>query len=420
MKNFVKLFMGLVLLSGLFYACSKDDSEDEIAIEGDEALTVEESLVLENFEEALDFNENNVVLPNGLTIGEFLKEMDVDFYDNWLRSNRNSVIGPQDARNLLISKLTAVALNLTNRSKHQYPDEGENKPAQSGLAYSWGGKDHTRRIAPPGPNTVCEEEIYGLDCSGFIHQLFENSGVDFIIGPANSQRNPSTIKNAITSAIPELDVLEVEDLGELSTNKFETGDIIYWLSGTRANHIGIVLKNTNGQLAVFQSNGTPGKNQTECDKNLGSKRGPRRILLSDPYWFGATKSYGIVRFNAKISGKWDFYFRCAGTTTDFFVEELEFPTGNVSNFNLIKPFIDLDGSSNVANFEFLYDNTTNTLSSEFIITDASLPDFERRDRFSVRLERDDTGYIVCENLYFINGSGCTIEARLVNKESLSQ
>ena len=65
------------------------------------------------------------------------------------------------------------------------------------LAYSWGGKEHTIRKAPPGANTVCTHQIYGLDCSGFIYQLFKKGGVDIAPGNADRQRKPENIKNAI-------------------------------------------------------------------------------------------------------------------------------------------------------------------------------------------------------------------------------
>jgi len=52
------------------------------------------------------------------------------------------------------------------------------------------------------------------------------------------------------------------------------------------------------------------------------------------------------------------------------------------------------------------------------MTDSSMPDFERKDQFFVKLEFDDTGYITAQNVYLNNGSGCTEEVRLVNKETL--
>src|SRR5690606_4897471 len=109
--------------------------------------------------------------------------------DKWMSTETEAYndLGPQDARNLMIARLTVVALNLTDRSKHQYPDEGKGKPAQNGLAYSWGGKDHLKRQVPPGEGTVCQEAVYGLDCSGFIYQLFAQAGVPIVTGPADRQ-----------------------------------------------------------------------------------------------------------------------------------------------------------------------------------------------------------------------------------------
>jgi hypothetical protein len=189
-----------------------------------------------------------------------------------------------------------VALNLTERSFHQKPDEGANKPSQNGLAYSWGSKKFNVRQSPPGEGTSCQQLIYGLDCSGFIHQLFSTAGVNLLSGPANKQRKAEVLQKAISSSISQLDKITVCDLGSIPKEQFQSGDIIYWTNSSDiATHIGIVLKDIGGTLAVFQSNGAQGDNSLECLNNIGVKRGPRRLLLNDPYWFGPKKKYGITR-----------------------------------------------------------------------------------------------------------------------------
>jgi hypothetical protein len=69
----------------------------------------------------------------------------------------------------------------------------------------------------------------------------------------------------------------------------------------------------------------------------------------------------------------------------------------------------------VAAFEFQYDNKTNTLSATIIITDAGIPGFERKDAFSKQLLRDKLPYFPIQQVYIHNGSGCNLEASLINK-----
>ena len=398
------------------YSCKKDKIENNNS--DPEALSAAEVEILDNLPEATGFNSSSVVLPNGETLDDYLQEVDSLFYNQWMKTTADPYdnLGPQDARNLLIARISAVALNLTDRSKHQKPDEGAGKPAQNGLAYSWGSKNHTIRQTPPGGGTVCTDKIYGLDCSGFIYQLFTNAGVSLLSGPANSQRQPNVLQNAIKSSIPALNKVKVEDLGKIPTSKFETGDIIYWTNnGGVATHIGIVLKDVGGNLAVFQSNGSPGNSADDCSKNMGLTRGARRLQLNDPYWFGQGKAYGITRINAEISGKWSLFLRCDGTTTDAITLQLNFPTSNSNSFNISGSGIDYDNTSFNCTGTLQYDNTTNVLSGTLYMTKPSAPDFYRYDSFTVKLDRDETDYfglLLGDNF----DAGCSVEGRLKNNE----
>ncbi|MCB9291727.1 MAG: C40 family peptidase [Lewinellaceae bacterium] len=408
------IWLTLAMLA-LVYSCQKE----EVSYENPdpEALSPDEVEILDNLPVATGFTSTSVVMPNGETLDDYLREIDALFYDQWLRGGDPfENLGPQDARNLLIARISAVALNLTDRSKHQKPDEGPGKPAQDGIAYSWGSKNHAIRQVPPGGGTQCTHAIYGLDCSGFIYQLFTNAGVSLLPGPANSQRQPSVLQSAISSSISALDKVKVEDLGAIPTSKFETGDIIYWTNNNDyATHIGIILKDTNGKLAVFQSNGSSGNSTEDCLKNLGPTRGARRLQLDDPYWFGSGKSYGITRINADISGNWSLFLRCAGATTDAITLQLDFPTTDANSFEISGTGLDYDATPFDCSGELQYDNTTNVLSGTFFITKPSAPDFYRYDSFSAKLNRDETDYFpltLGDNF----DAGCAVEGRLKNNE----
>lgn len=401
-----------------FSSCQKDPKDEPGMISDPEALSLDEVQILDNIPEATGFSPTTVVLPNGEILADYLEEVDRPFGEKWMATGTDAYndLGPQDARNLMIARLAVVALNLTDRSRHQFEAEGDGQPAQNGLAYSWGSKDHTRRQVPPGGGAVCKEAVYGLDCSGFIYQLFAQAGVPIVTGPADTQRQPDVLQQALKSAITSLDKVKVEDLGAIPTDNFEAGDLIYWTNSNGvATHIGLVLKNSDGQLAVFQSNGAAGGGAEECAKNRGETRGARRLQLNDPYWFGQSKPYAITRINAEISGNWSLFMRCAGYTTDALTLTLEFPTADDADFEVTGTGTDYDGSGLTATGDMHYDNTTNVLSGTIFMKSPDKPDFYRNDSFSVKLDRDETPYFSM-TLGDNQNAGCAAEGRLRNNE----
>jgi hypothetical protein len=289
-------------------------------------------------------------------------------------------------------------------------------PAQNGLAYSSGSRNYTIRQKPSYGS--CKDEVYGLDCSGLIYNLFLAAGIEIGMGTrAEHQRQPARLQKAIRTAYPELKKVKVEDLGKIETSLFESGDIIYWLDSKGiAFHIGMILRNNTGGLSVAQSNGSA---FTDCESNYGSRRGPRFVninsaLLPPPYGFD--DNYGIVRINAEISGKWDLVIRCQGADFTFLTVGLDFPTKNTNSFELHQAAVyQSDMVTYDLDFSFKYDNVSNILSCTFSTNADAYPDFYRFDSFSVKLERDDTGYfpaILGEH----RNSGCAYDVKLINKE----
>lgn len=412
------MWMAFALLF-TFNACKKDaNDEPYVQLSDPEALSPEEIQILDGIPEATGFSTTTVVLPNGETLADYLEEVDRPFGEKWMATGTDAYndLGPQDARNLMIARLAAVALNLTDRSKHQFEAEGDGKPAQNGIAYSWGSKDYTKRQVPPGDGTICNEAVYGLDASGFIFQLFAEAGVPIAKESADKQRQPDALQQALKSAIAALDKVKVEDLGAIPTANFEAGDIIYWTNSSGvATHIGLVLKNKDGKLAVFQSNGAASGDAEECAKNLGDTRGARRLQLNDPYWFGQSKPYAITRINAEISGNWNLFLRCSGSSTDAITLTLEFPTSDDADFKVTGTGIDYDGKDLAVTGDMHYDNTTNVLSGTTYITAPDMPHFYRYDSFSVKLSRDNTSYFDMELGENVD-AGCAAQGRLRNNE----
>lgn len=203
---------------------------------------------------------------------------------------------PDKVLQVVIATMLQRAVSLCYRPDHEIPDEGENRPAQNGLAYVFGGtpRDETIRRRPPENN--CPEWLYGLDCSGFIHRLATYAGIQFPDPPVHSanQANPASWKSAIPKAWP----IKMEKLSGIPS-PLKSGDILYWSAG----HIGIVDL-VNGIPHVWQSNGGPGK----CEKNRSNTAGPRRVTYADitsPGWkLGPPTSVLRLQTRPSIAGSW--------------------------------------------------------------------------------------------------------------------
>jgi len=420
MKKIYFILM-LCLFGVLVNSCKKEDEKKPIEL-SEEALTSTQADFWYN-QETVDMSLFDIILPNGMYMSDFLYQMDPNFYFLWggyKSSYSNANLGPQDAKNLLIAKLNLISWYLTNRNNFQYPEENSKRPAQNGLAYVWNSKDHSVRYNPSNAGSKCDQELFGLDCSGLVYQLFKNSGVIIPVGRARDQIIPATIEKAIKKAYPEMSKIVVEDLGKISPDLFESGDIIYWKNSDGVPfHIGMVVLKWDGTLAIVQSNGGP----DDCARNITIKCGPRfvnsekAVLPTNQYGFG--DNYGIVRINAKISGSWTFKLRCENQSYDLLSIDLNFPVDTDNDFFISKTAIDYDGSAIKLDFYFSYSKVSNILSCSYICIDYDIPGFERKDHFSVKLERDDTDYITAINDYIINGTGCTNQVRLINNEKMS-
>jgi cell wall-associated NlpC family hydrolase len=285
--------------------CKKDDELSFAEGIQEEILSDEEIAYCDNLE-SVEITTDEILLPNGYTVKEFLQMMDPEFSNEWNKKGilDNNNLGQLNLKNTLLGKMATVAAFLTTDENFIYPREGDFKPAQNGLAYSFGQRDYKARKVPP--YGACMEEVYGLDCSGFIHQLFKQSGVtEGLDGTAEQIRQPSRLTRYIKKALPGLDKLKVEDLGKKPLSSFLTGDIIYWLKpdGT-ARHIGMVVTGNANELLITQSNGS---GESDCEGNFGQGRGPRNWNLRDainPRGLGT--NYGIVRIGVEVPDPPDF------------------------------------------------------------------------------------------------------------------
>jgi len=281
-----------------------------------EALTSEQVQFLDNLPE-MTVSFNNITLPNGENAKQFILENDPDFFNRASARNfrePDKDINAEDLKNLLIAKLFYGAVSLVGFD----PPDVTSFVKQDKLAYSYGSKQYTLpKPAPAGINAEggnctggtggcnsCPKAVYGLDCSGFVYNVFKFAGLNLPQGTANDQRKEETLKNTLKGTAYE-NKLFPKDKGRIPVNEIKAGDIIYWKnSAGRAFHIGIVLSGSaTGKTGLFMSHGLaqPTDNDPACDTNYGPKRGVRLLdvtagIIDSNNWFGTR--YGIVRFEA--------------------------------------------------------------------------------------------------------------------------
>lgn len=362
---------------------------------------------------------SQVILPNGNSVVDFLANNDPDFLkEQGIVGSKSSSIraltqlGPQDKKNVLIARMQFVADKLCNRNNFIYQEDGPNKPAQRGLGYSFGSKDYTVRQLPPTGGGI--KAIYGLDCSGFIYRIAKEAGVDIPVGPADMQRRPETWNNAFSKSLDFQKNLSFQNISINGVSEIETGDIVYWLDGNIAFHIGIAIKSAGG-VAVYASNGQPVSDMKAGDEylNYGPTRGPTKIDLSNTYWFGEKYKFGVIRLTSSISGNWQLYFRGVGFNTDSGKFDVKIPVVVGGHFTANGEGIDYDGVTKiVVLLEGDYDIKENKISA---IVTMTFPDgSSRKDSFETKLNRDDTDYIEAKKI--VDNGGIVGMFRLVNLE----
>jgi hypothetical protein len=287
-----------IVLFILFSACRKENSSETEITNEEKSLNAEQLAIIDNIK-SVSISDSVVKLPNGQLLNNFLKENDSTWNTQFRPVSYDPFLGSQafQQKNMIIARFLKAAEYLSKRSNFQYAKEGNDAPAQNGLAYSFGQKDFRIRQKPPAGS--CKERVYGLDCSGELYQIFKKSEFNLLpVGPSFEQIKPETVQRALKE-FPSLKDIVAEDRGKLQTSDLESGDIIYWskLGGSATNHIGIILKEaTTNKLYVYQSNGSSWSN---CEKNFSESRGPRLIPLNDNYFFGTNSTWKVTRMIAK-------------------------------------------------------------------------------------------------------------------------
>jgi hypothetical protein len=350
---------------------------------------------------------DEVILPNGQTLSTYAASRGIRppsggvpaVYGptNRLADALPPAVGPQQRKNDVIAQMImsahdfACGRNPIPCIKWNFPADPNGtvnnpRPAQQGLTYVYGGKNPTVRTKP---TDGCPAMTFGVDCSGLISRVSESAGLAAPDGSYN-QADP----NKWTVPIPwQLKFKLVND------QSLQTGDIVAWIDQSR-RHIGIAASTGyTDEVVVISSTGAPG----QCEKNIGPKRGPRSLTISQLQLGTPT---AILRLVTTLSGTWDMYIRCSSQSSD--AATLRFTINNDQGgpFSAQGTGIDYDGSPLSFILAGSYEQNSNTLAATLSLTDGS-----RQDEFTKILIEDDTGYFPM--LKVVDNGGCDVSARLV-------
>lgn len=285
----IKSILVLMMMSLILSNCSNDTDDEPQPTPNDPEdgqLTDEQLSYLEAAKDTVVGLED-VILENGQSVKAFLDENDPEFLREYPsgRKRETKELTPQRQKLTFISRMIGMANYLVTDSYHTYESEGPDKPAQNGLAYSWGSKEYKVRQIPPGVTGQCKDKkIYGLDCSGLLWTVTQAANLE-VVPKYNFFVEYITDAKKWTKAFQastDYKDLEMKDMGQLPKDKIKNGDIILW-----KQHVGIYLFG-----AFYQSNGRSGA--PGCNDNLKPDRGPRLVSLANILSWGLG-SYKVFR-----------------------------------------------------------------------------------------------------------------------------
>ena len=415
----------------LFITC-KEDTDNK----SDEEVYPEEMPIeAVNYLDGLpseDVDINKIILPNGEYLLDFLSVYAPDFlaeFPNKANGEKSFlkdggeplVIGPQALKNTLIAEMQYWAHYFVNDNNFtDMLNDGKTPKQLSGLAYSYGSRVWNERKKPP--HGACKDEVYGLDCSGLVLNCAWRTSPKLNLSDCNVAQLSDTIKwlNALKQLGKGYDKIRVREYTNqtIQFSELESGDMVfYYFGGNSPTHMGIVSKNDAGTKRIFQSNGTSGDNN--CAGNYAANRGPRHISI-DPLKFDGATRWKALRFEVDISGEWTGYIKCLIQPTDAIVMNFTIPVNDGGTFQAFGSGNDYNNNNPINVFlQGEYDKKNNTLSGTFTLTFPNNPDDMRKDRFSIKLDKDETPYFTLEKVT-TEHTGCTIQMRLVNENSISK
>ena len=250
-----KLILIALTFVAIFYSCKKESThvttlENELSSE--DILSPEQLQILDAMGIDSISTFKDALFADGRNMNKWRLSKHIEFP---LPAGKNkSSLSASDQKDLFIASMTNAGFYQINYIVPSQPN---------GLAYVFGSKSFAN--ASIGTNSVCQQPLYGVDCSGMIYQMAIASNLNL---PAGGTANyiKTKIWNTAFSNSPDFQGLTMTDLLELDPSQFQAGDIIV----AAGIHMGMIFNNGNS-LGIFNS---PGSQKNTCEENQKPKRGP--------------------------------------------------------------------------------------------------------------------------------------------------
>lgn len=256
-KTIILLFMGLHLFS-----CGPQDNPQEA--EKDQ-LTLEELKILEQLGVDKDAKYEDKVFADGRNISEWAKIHDPDFGGAFAETKSTKASTKNEKKLLLISRMTDVGHDLAKKVVWKEKLLKEKGVLQeNGLAYVSGAKS-TERIWKVN-TALCQEDLYGLDCSGMIKVMAVKSFL-YLNGSNTTDFAKLEVWNNAFSNSLDYTGLKMIKLGQIGISDLHNGDILV----RAGKHIAMVTVDDLGTKKLLNSQGS---DEYTCADNTTSKRGP--------------------------------------------------------------------------------------------------------------------------------------------------
>lgn len=285
-----------IIFASVFIISSCKKKEDDIVIVPpvdnvfeDVPLTADEVAMLESVPDTF-IRLEDIILENGEDVRTFLQANDPGFLLTYPSGRLGSTTSdsPLKQKLMYLARMYATGNNLVDDDNYTFPSEGPDKPAQYGLAYSWGSKDVLRHRPPVVRDPGCNDfAIHGLDCSGMIWVMINAAKLT----PPPVPQNNFTVEKITDAAkwtaafkgSADYKDLRMKNMGQIPPGEMKNGDMILW-----SKHVGIFLYGS-----FFQSSGDP--NAPGCTNNLLPSRGPTCKALGAVINSGKLNAYKVFR-----------------------------------------------------------------------------------------------------------------------------
>lgn len=213
----------------------------------------------------------------------------------------NSIPDPLLVKKIfLVDGLLKTANAFSDRSEYGLQDSLYGKPIRRGIKYAWGSKDFTVKYNPLKGTlhtlkpSSCDQNITGLDCSGFVYQLFITNKINVRAANADEFRTEAFLTKYLKPYFNNSPRFSIKEYVDPEISSIQPGDIVYLYSGLPgtksflAYHIGIAVPDGH-DIQFFCSSG----DRNSCDYNVSDQGGVKSVRITDylikHHHFGVTR-----------------------------------------------------------------------------------------------------------------------------------